>query len=192
MKQFHSVTLFLLMALLVAGCGTNDNPDQTTNNSQVNDQNKKTSAPKQTKTNTETDLKQRTGVRFQPIESSRDTLPLLVIMANLEQNMAALQGGIWRGNYEVIEKAATNLANHAKIPKREIKKIRAILGQKGLKNFVAADKYWHKKAKELAQVADQNDMEQVVNLTTEMVQRCASCHIKYREPLRDDPRWRKR
>lgn len=192
MKKFYSLTFFLLMALLVAGCGTNDNPDQTTNNSQVNDQNKKTSAPKQTKTNTETDLKQRTGVRFQPIESSRDTLPLLVIMTNLEQNMAALQGGIWRGNYEVIEKAATALANHAKIPKREIKKIRSILGNKGLKDFVAADKYWHKKAKELAQVAGQNDMEQVVNLTTEMVQRCASCHIKYREPLRDDPRWQKR
>jgi len=197
MNRFYSLSVVLLFIVLLAGCGSNDSPTQVRTNAQTGEQNAQTNVTKETteeaKTNSETtDLKQRTGIRYQPIQSTRDTLPLLVIMSNLEQNMAALQGGIWRGNYEVIEKAATGLANHAKIPEREVKKIRSILGKNGLKNFVAADKYWHEKAKELARKADEQKMDQVVDLTTELVQRCANCHIKYREPLRDSPKWRGR
>lgn len=196
MKQFYTLS-FAVLIVFVAGCGTNETANQASTNSQSSNQNNQTKVSVKTNEKAQsdsepTDLKQRTGIRYQPVQSTRDTLPLLVIMTNLEQNLAALQGGIWRGNYEVIGKAASALANHAKIPKREIKKIRAILGKKGLKNFVGADKYWHEKAKELAQKADEKNMDQIVNLTTELVQRCASCHMKYREPLRDSSRWLQR
>jgi len=136
-----------------------------------------------------TGLTQRTGIRFEPVHSSRDTLPLLLIMQNLEQNMAAVQAGIWRGNYDVIREAARAMADHARIPPRELQRIRTALGEDGLKGFVAADRYWHQKATELARVAGKGDMNRIVDLTTELLQRCASCHVDYRQPLRESPEW---
>ncbi len=201
MKTFYSVSLTLLFVpLILIGCSNNntqstpstaESPSNVENSTSVvktSNQGEKASGQNRE----QNDLKQRTGLPYKPIQSTRDTLPLLVIMTNLEKNMTALQAGVWRGDYQTIRKAAKGLANHAKIPKREIRKIREILGKKGLKNFVAADKYWHKKAKELAEVAGQKNMDQVVNLTSELLQRCASCHITYREPLRDSPKWRQR
>lgn len=193
MKNFYSLILAVLF-VFVTGCSTNETSEQASQNTESKNQEAQTKISKKTKQEAKsnrktTDLKQRTGIRYKPVKSTRDTLPLLVIMTNLEQNMTALQGGIWRGNYKVIEKAATALANHAKIPKHEIKKIRSILGKNGLQNFVAADKYWHKKAKELARVAENGNMKQVVRLTKELVQRCSNCHVKYREPLRESPKW---
>ncbi len=134
-------------------------------------------------------LTQRTGIPFEPVRSTRDTLPLLLIMRNLEQNMAAVQAGIWRGNYDVIQEAARAMADHAKIPPREIKRIRTALGEEGLKGFVAADQYWHQKATELAKVASERNMKRIVQLTTELLQRCSSCHTDYRQPLRQSPEW---
>ena len=134
-------------------------------------------------------LTQRTGIAFEPVHSTRDTLPLLLIMQNLEQNMAAVQAGIWRGNYDIIREAARAMADHAKIPPREIQRIRTALGEDGLKGFVAADQYWHQKATELARVAGSEDMNRIVDLTTELLQRCSSCHVDYRKPLRESPEW---
>lgn len=134
-------------------------------------------------------LTQRTGIPFEPVHSTRDTLPLLLIMRNLERNMVAVQAGIWRGDYEVIQEAAWAMANHAKIPPREIERIRSALGQEGLEGFVAADQYWHEQATELAKVAGKRDMDRIVPLTTELLQRCSSCHLNYRQPLRESPEW---
>ena len=134
-------------------------------------------------------LTQRTGIAFEPVHSTRDTLPLLLIMRNLERNMAAVQAGIWRGRYDVVQEAARAMADHAKIPPRQIERIRSALGEEGLKGFVAADQYWHEKATELAEVAGEGDMERIVDLTTELLQRCSSCHVEYRQPLRESPQW---
>ncbi|WP_445666279.1 hypothetical protein [Fodinibius sp. AD559] len=193
MKRFYSLSLVVLLVALIAGCGSNDTKNKETTNAQSGNQNTRTETPNKENMSTDSlDLTQRTGIPFQIRQPSQDTLPLLGIMANLEQNMAVVQAGIWRGNYQAINKAANALVNHAKIPNREVQKIQAILGKEGLKKFVAADKYWHSKAKELARAANERKMEQIVNRTTELIQRCASCHMKYRAPLRDSPKWLER
>lgn len=134
-------------------------------------------------------LTQRTGLPFEPVRSTRDTLPLLLIMRNLERNMVAVQAGIWRGDHEVVREAARAMADHARIPGREIEMIRSALGEDGLKGFVAADQYWHEQATELANAARDGDMDRIVPLTAELLQRCASCHTEYRQPLRESPEW---
>ncbi|MGK7312478.1 MAG: hypothetical protein ACN0LA_09585, partial [Candidatus Longimicrobiales bacterium M2_2A_002] len=134
-------------------------------------------------------LTQITSIPFEPVRSTQDTLPLVLIMLNLEQNMAAAQAGIWRGDYDVIRDAAQAMVDHASIPTVQIENIRSALGEEGLKGFVAADQVWHKKATELANVAGSRDMERIVQLTTELLQRCSSCHQMYRQPLRQSPEW---
>lgn len=193
MTQFYSLSLVAALVALVAACGPSDTNNQDTTNAQTGDQDTQRQISKNLNASTDSlDLTQRTGIPFEIRQATQDTLPLLAIMANLEQNMTVVQAGIWRGNYQAINKAAKALVNHAKIPKREVQKIRTILGKEGLKNFVAADTYWHNKAKELAKAANEKKMEQIVNRTTELIQRCASCHMKYREPLRDSPKWLER
>jgi hypothetical protein len=163
------------------------------NNTRSNDQNTQTKISKKTKKNNDTvDLKQRTGIPFQIIQATQDSVPLLGIMSNLEKNLAVVQAGIWREDYQIINKAANAIVNHGYIPNRETEKIQAILGKKGLENFVAADKNLHKTARELAQAANDKKMDKIVNRTTEMIQRCFSCHAKYRFPLRDNPKWMER
>ena len=103
--------------------------------------------------------------------------------------MAVVQAGIWRGNYDVIQEAARAMVDHASISTLRVERIRSALGAEGLKGFVAADQVWHQKATELANVVDQRDMEPIVQLTTELLQRCSSCHLVYRRPLRQSSEW---
>lgn len=187
-KWFYLLSLSAVLVVLLAGVGSSN-----TANAETSDQNNQTKNSRNADTSNESvNLKKRMPIPFEIRQSSQDSLPLLVIMSNMERNLAVVQGGIWRGDYQAISNAAKALVNHAKIPDREIQKIRTILGEEGLKNFVAADKQWHGKAKELAQKADEKNMEQITNLTTELIQRCSSCHMKYREPLRNSPKWLER
>lgn len=181
--QFRSLGLAVFLVILITSFGANGQTGDDSGNTQAE-------SPQDTPASNESiDLKQRTPIPFEIRKPAQDTLPLLAIMANLEQNMAVVQAGIWRGNYEAISKAAMAMVNHGKIPKREIQKIESILGTKGLKGFVAADKAWHDKTKELAQVASEKNMKQIVKKTANVFQRCAGCHIKYRAPLRNSPKW---
>lgn len=131
----------------------------------------------------------RPGVPLEPVHSARDTLPLLLIMRNLERNMVAVQAGVWRGDYRLIREAARAMADHARIPTREIERIRSALGEEGLKGFVAADRRWHERATDLAEAAGERDMSRIVDFTADLLRRCSSCHVEYRRPLRESPEW---
>lgn len=193
MKRFYSLSLLISLVVLMTGCENNNNTDRDNTNTRSNDQNTQTKISKNTKKNNDTvDLKQRTGIPFQISQATQDTVPLLGIMSNLEKNLAVVQAGIWRGDYQIINEAANAIVNHGYIPNREIEKIQAILGKEGLENFVASDKSLHKTAKELARAANDKKMDQIVNRTTEMIQRCYSCHADYRIPLRNSPKWLER
>ena len=188
MKRFYSLSRGALLVALLAGFESID-----TANVQTSDQSARTDISKKANgSNESVDLEQRTGIPFQIRQSTQETLPLLAIMLNLEQNLAVVQAGIWRGDYQAISKAADALVNHEKMPARESRKIETILGKEGLEKFVAADESWHNKAKELARQANEKNMKQIVNLTADLIQQCAGCHIKYRERLRDNPIWLER
>lgn len=190
-KRLYFLSLVMLLASLVAACESNDTANQEAANTQTESQNTEAQMPENGKDES-VNPNQRTGIPFEIRQATRDTLPLLGIMVNLERNLNVVQAGIWREDYQAINKAATAMVNHAKIPKREIQKIRTILGEEGLKDFVAADKYWHSKAKELARAANKEKMEQIVNRTMELTQRCVDCHTEFRSPLRNSSKWMNR
>lgn len=191
-RHLSIATIAILLAL--AGCGTGEAPPSSSADSGADRVASTRTSPPDTPsavrgTGDTAGLTQRTGVPFEPVHPTRDTLPLLLIMRNLERNMVAVQAGIWRGNHDVIQEAARAMAEHAKIPPREIDRIRSALGKEGLKGFVAADRHWHEKATELARVAGQRDMDRIVRVTTDLLRRCSSCHLEYRKPLRASSEW---
>lgn len=185
MKWIHAACVGAVFATLMAGLGSDN-----TAKAQSLDQDAGREISRQADGSSESlAMKQRTSIPFQIIPPTEDTLPLLTMMVNLEQNLAALQAGIWRGDYDTVSKAADGLVSHGKLDDQEVQKIRTILGDEGLKNFVAADAFWHEKAEEIAREASQKGLEKITNLTAEMIQRCSSCHIRFRTPLRDSPKW---
>ncbi len=164
MKYFQSLVTVLLLSLVLVGCGNSDTQTQKTTDSETSNQ------PR-------------------AVKPDSDTLPLLPIMINLEQNMNALQAGIWREDYTGIKQAAEGIGNHAKIPKKQIQTIKSILGPDEFKQFVADDKTVHETALEIADAARNENLKKVTDLYGDLYQGCVSCHISHRSTIRNNPEW---
>ena len=121
--------------------------------------------------------------------SDAETLPLLPIMVQLEQNMVALQSGIWREDFGTIERAAEAIAQHPKIQKRQIKRIRSILDDDEFRKFVQDDKKVHQTSVSVAKAAGNDSLEDVVTHTQALFEGCASCHQNHRNKIRNSEKW---
>lgn len=169
MRTFRVCFIFLLtISLVVAGCGTSD---------------------RGTSTNSAPSSGQQQTTATSSVKSESDTLPLLPIMINLEQNMNAIQAGMWREDYGRIQKAAEGIGHHAKIPKSQVKKIKSILGPEEFKTFVADDKKVHRTSLELADAAKNKDFQAVTERYVDLYDGCVSCHLSHRQKIRESPKW---
>lgn len=130
-------------------------------------------------------------VKKQSAEASArpDTLPLIVIMLNIEKEMKSISSGLWRHNFDRIEKSARRIANHAKIPKPQIKTVKSILGDTQFKAFVRDDKTVHTMASKLSDAAAAEDFGQTAKFYQRLEQGCISCHQKHRTTIRNSPKW---
>lgn len=168
MKKYLGFFLALTLSVaLVAGCGSSDGTASNASDKQTNEP--QSSAKKNT---------------TQP-----DTLPLLTIMVNLEQEMQSISSGLWRHNFEQIRTAADGIANHAKIPKAQLKTIRGILGENQFKKFVQDDKTVHKMAVQLGEAAADEDFGRTAEIYQKLEQGCISCHQTHRNEIRNSPDW---
>lgn len=165
MRNLGLLTPFLILSLIVlGGCG---------------------SSPKDNSTNSTVTKKEATET-----DSTRpDTLPLISIMVNLEQEMHTISSGLWRHDFKQIAQAAARIANHAKIPKSQIKSIRQILGKREFKAFVKDDKTVHNMAVKLNKAAKQEDFKLVAERFQKLQQGCVSCHRMHRNEIRSSNRW---
>lgn len=118
-----------------------------------------------------------------------DTLPLIAIMLNLEKEMQSISSGLWRHEFNQIEQSAKRIADHAKIPRSQLKTIRSILGKKRFKAFVRDDKTVHNMAVKLSEAAANEDFGQTADLYQKLEQGCISCHRKHRTDIRESPEW---
>lgn len=159
------LSIFLSVSLFLVGCGTSSTDQQS--NQSANSSTHSESA----------------------VNSRSDTLPLLPIMINLEQNMTTIQAGIWREDYEQIQQAAEGIGHHAKIPKSQVKTIKSILGPEEFKTFVADDKKVHRTSLELAKAAEKRNFEAVTERYVDLYDGCVSCHLSHRETIRESPKW---
>ena len=124
-----------------------------------------------------------------PNSQTPDTLPLLSIMTKLERDVNKISAGIWRHDFQMIKKGAKNIANHAKIPPRQVKLIKAILGPDQFKNFVKTDQQVHQKAVEIAKMADKQKLDLTTELFLEMERGCISCHVDHRNKIVSSDNW---
>lgn len=116
--------------------------------------------------------------------STRAALPgLFTIMAGLEEDMAGLERGLWRQDFDSIAARAAAIADHPTVPASEARAIAGVLGPE-----MAAFKRWdtgvHDLAVEIRDLARSGRLEEVLAARAELVRGCVGCHTQFRERIR--------
>jgi hypothetical protein len=115
---------------------------------------------------------------------TRATQPLVLIMLDLEKQMTEIHGGLWRDDFGRIERAATAIAEHARVPAEERESIQGILGE-DFASFVQADHLTHATARDIAAAAEKKDRDAILEALERTQKSCVSCHVNYRDRLRE-------
>lgn len=103
-----------------------------------------------------------TGVVKAPPDTTK---PLRPLMVGLAQDMDRISTGLWYEDYDLIEQGARGIAQHPKIPQRQIAQIEKILGEQ-FETFVKYDKAVHGTASELVSAAEAKDWSAVLHTHT--------------------------
>lgn len=111
------------------------------------------------------------------------TKPLRPLMVGLAQDMDRISTGLWYEDYDWIEQGARGIAQHPKIPPKQIAKIKKTLGEQ-FGTFVQYDKSVHQRASELVTAAEARDWSAVLDTHRELQRGCMGCHTAFREQLR--------
>jgi cytochrome c556 len=111
------------------------------------------------------------------------TEPLHRLMVGLAQDMDRIATGIWHEDYTLIREGAYGIAQHPKIPPRQIAKIKKALGP-SFKTFVQYDKTVHREAMNLVQAAEARTWSSVLQTRARLQQGCVNCHTAFRDSLR--------
>lgn len=113
-----------------------------------------------------------------------DTIkPLRPLMVGLAQDMDRIATGLWHEDYDLIRQGAHNIAQHPKIPPRQLATIKKALGPQ-FQTFVQYDKRVHHTATKLVQAAEARDWSAVLDTHERLKRGCVTCHTAYRDTVR--------
>jgi cytochrome c556 len=122
-----------------------------------------------------------------PVSSPRPqpdtTKPLRPLMVGLAQDMDRIATGLWHEDYDLIRQGAHNIAQHPKIPPRQLATIKQALGPQ-FQSFVQYDKRVHHTATELVEAAEARDWSAVLDTHERLKRGCVTCHTAYRDTVR--------
>lgn len=115
-----------------------------------------------------------------------DALALRPIMQRLATDMAGLAQAIWFEDYDAMATTSAAIADHAHISGEEMQRIEAELGAE-LQNFHEMDEAVHELSVQLHNAAASRQLDQVLDLFSEVQRGCVACHTEFRERLRTGP-----
>lgn len=109
-------------------------------------------------------------------------LALHKIMQDLGKDMQVITDGISRENWEMVAKAAAEIADHPRPPLTERIRILGFVGSDAGK-FKGYDEKTHQTARELEQAADRRDGQAVISAFATLQNSCLACHQSFRKPI---------
>ena len=116
---------------------------------------------------------------------TRVALPgLFTIMAGLQEDMAGLERGLWREDYDSIAARATAIAEHPTVPGPEAQAIATVLGP-DMAAFKQADTDVHDRAVRIRELAEARELDGILAAKAELERGCIGCHTEFRERLRE-------
>ncbi|MFT5519554.1 MAG: cytochrome c556 [Enterobacterales bacterium] len=113
------------------------------------------------------------------VEATAKSISLKGIMQSLLSDTQKITEGIFLDNFQMIEKAANNIATHPEIPKPIKMKLMKSFGPK-MVDFKAYDTLVHNAAVEINKAAKEKDRETILKQYQQMISDCQSCHNKFK------------
>jgi cytochrome c556 len=115
---------------------------------------------------------------------SSEPLALRKIMQDLGKNMQAITDGISREDWELVEKAASQVADHPQPPFGEKVRILGFVGS-DVSKFKGYDGETHNAAYVLGEVAAEKDGYGVVSAFSTLQNTCLACHQSFRKSFQE-------
>lgn len=111
-----------------------------------------------------------------------EPLALQKVMKDLGVNMQVITDGISRGDWELVEKAASLVADHPRPPLSEKMRIIRFVGT-DMGKFKAFDGETHDQAQAVAKAAKVQDGQGVILAFQKLQTSCYNCHSAFRKPF---------
>ena len=121
-------------------------------------------------------------------ESSTDKfkpLALRKIMRDLGKNMQAISDGISREDWKLVEKNAFQVADHPQPPLTEKVRILSFVGT-NVSKFKGHDGKTHNAARELGEIASEEDGYGVIQAFMRLQNTCLACHQRFRRSFQEN------
>jgi len=111
-----------------------------------------------------------------------EPLALQKVMKDLGINMQVITDGISRGDWELVEKTASLVADHPQPPLAEKMRIVSFVGT-NMGKFKAFDGETHDQAEAVARAAKIKDGQGVILAFQKLQTSCYNCHSEFRKPF---------
>lgn len=111
---------------------------------------------------------------------SDETTTLQTIMQGLRDNLVEISDGLLTDDFELVERGATAIANHPRIPPGQVQLVAKELGQE-MPAFKQFDTRVHDLAVEIGAAASSGDRATAIAGYQNMVDGCFACHITYKD-----------
>lgn len=102
------------------------------------------------------------------------------IMQDLQSDSALVVEGLMVENFEIVDAAATRIADHPRIPPAQVALVAAELGSE-MPNFKQLDTLVHDLALSISAAAREADTAAIADDYKRMLDGCLACHASYRE-----------
>lgn len=107
-----------------------------------------------------------------------ETTTLQIIMQGLRDNLVEITDGLLVDDFELVERGASAIADHPRIPPDQVKLVAAELGQE-MPVFKQFDTRVHDLAVQISAAAQNSDGPAAIEAFEEMIDGCFGCHTVY-------------
>ena len=111
---------------------------------------------------------------------AEETTTLQIIMQGLRDNLVEITDGLLTDDFELVERGASAIANHPRIPPEQVKLVAAELGQE-MPVFKQFDTRVHDLAVQISSAAKNGDDGAAISAFEDMIDGCFGCHTVYKD-----------
>lgn len=105
---------------------------------------------------------------------------LQIIMQGLRDNLVEITDGLLVDDFELVERGASAIANHPRIPPEQVQLVKAELGQE-MPVFKQFDTRVHDLAVQISAAAKAGDGTAAIAAFEDMIDGCFDCHTVYKD-----------
>lgn len=114
------------------------------------------------------------------LAATDESVTLQAIMQGLGDNLAEIADGLMADDLELVERGATGIADHERIPPEQVQLVARELGDE-MAAFKQFDMQVHDLAIEIAAAARAGDSAAAMGKFQAMIDGCFSCHVAYKD-----------